>query len=548
MLSAMKTLLLTCAALLGAATLAAREPQAPWTADLGDGTYRNPVLWADYSDPDVIRTGDDYWMTASSFACVPGLQILHSTDLVNWEIVAAALPRLYDGAFDAPSHGNGVWAPSIRYHEGFYYIYWGDPDRGIYMIRSRDPRGEWSVPHLVKAARGMIDPCPLWDDDGRAYLVHGWAGSRAGFKSVLSVSEMSADGERLLGEEVLVFDGHDANPTVEGPKFYKRGGWYYIFAPAGGVKPGWQFVLRARSPFGPYEWRRVLHQGDTPTPGPHQGGWVEDVAGRSWFLHFVDEYAYGRVVHLQPMTWSDDGWCQIGEDSNSDGVGEPVARWQKPASRTPSALRMPAASDRFDGRTLGLQWQWAANPAAGWYFHHPAAGCLRLMCVRRPDGWRNLWDTPNLLLQKVSGPDCTFTARVRFRGAYDGDRAGLVVMGEDYALLGLERRDGKTLLTLARCAEADAGAAEQSEVSVAAPDGEVWLRCRIERQRNDDGTPRMCCRFSYSRDGRRFEPLGEPFVAQAGRWIGAKVGLVAEATQQRNDGGWLDVDEFLVTE
>lgn len=547
MLSAMKTLLLTCAALLGAATLAAREPQAPWTADLGDGTYRNPVLWADYSDPDVIRTGDDYWMTASSFACVPGLQILHSTDLVNWEIVAAALPRLYDGAFDAPSHGNGVWAPAIRCHEGVYYIYWGDPDRGIYMIRSRDPRGEWSAPHLVKAARGMIDPCPLWDDDGCAYLVHGWAGSRAGFKSVLSVSEMSADGERLLGEEVLVFDGHDANPTVEGPKFYKRGGWYYIFAPAGGVKPGWQLVLRARSPFGPYEWRRVLHQGNTPTPGPHQGGWVEDVAGRSWFLHFVDEYAYGRVVHLQPMEWSDDGWCLIGEDSNGDGVGEPVARWQKPASRTPSALRMPAASDRFDGRTLGLQWQWAANPATGWYFHHPAAGCLRLMCVRRPDGWRNLWDTPNLLLQKVSGPDCTFTARVRFRGAYDGDRAGLVVMGEDYALLGLERCDGKTLLTLARCAEADAGAAEQSEVSVAAPDGEVWLRCRIERQRNDDGTPRMCCRFSFSRDGRRFEPLGEPFVAQAGRWIGAKVGLVAEATQQRNDGGWLDVDEFLVT-
>ena len=120
-------------------------------------------------------------------------------------------------------------------------------------------------------------------------------------------------------------------------------------------------------------------------------------------------------------------------------------------------------------------------------------------------------------------------------------------MGEDYALLGLERRDGKTLLTLARCAEADAGTAEQSEVSVAAPDGEVWLRCRIERQRNDDGTPRMCCRFSFSRDGRRFEPLGEPFVAQAGRWIGAKVGLVAEAAQQRNDGGWLDVDEFLVT-
>lgn len=521
--------------------------QSVWTPDSGDGTYRNPVLWADYSDPDVIRTGDDYWMTASSFACVPGLQMLHSTDLVNWEIVNAALPRLYDAAFDVPSHGNGVWAPAIRFHDGWYYIYWGDPDRGIYMIRARDPRGEWSAPLLVKAARGIIDTCPLWDDDGRAYLVHGWAGSRAGFKSVLSVAEMSPDGTRLLSDEVLIFDGHDDNPTVEGPKFYKRNGWYYVFAPAGGVKPGWQLVLRSRSPFGPYECRRVLHQGDTATPGPHQGAWVEDTAGVSWFLHFVDMHAWGRVVHLQPMTWSEDGWCLIGEDRNGDGVGEPVETWTKPASRVAVTVKTPADSDLFDAPRLGLQWQWAANPGTGWYFCNPSRGLLRLMCVRRPEGWRSLWDTPNLLLQKIPAPDCTFTAKVRFRGAYEGDRAGLVLMGEDYGALTVELRGGTLSLVAAECLGADLGGTETPLFSVPFAGGDVWLRCRIERQTNADGTPRMVCRFAYSTDGRRFFDAGKPFTGREGRWIGVKVGLFAEAAQQRNDGGWLDADSFQVT-
>ena len=178
-------------------------------------------------------------MTASSFNHVPGLQILHSADLVHWTIVNAALPGMTpEEDFSLPSHGNGVWAPSIRCHDGIYRIFWGDPDRGIYCITAEDPAGEWSRPHLVIEGRGMIDPCPLWDDDGRVWLVHGWAGSRAGFKSVLSVRELAPDCSRAIGEEILIFDGkHNGNPTVEGPKFYKRDGWYYIFAPAGGVRP-----------------------------------------------------------------------------------------------------------------------------------------------------------------------------------------------------------------------------------------------------------------------------------------------------------------------
>lgn len=537
-----KILLLAC---LYACPAAA---QSVWTADRGDGTYKNPVLFADYSDPDVIRTGDDYWMTSSSFNCSPGLQILHSTDLVNWTLAGAALPRMYDAAFDAASHGNGVWAPAIRFHDGWYYIYWGDPDRGVYMTRTRDPRGTWEEPVLVRAAVGIIDTCPLWDDDGKAYLVHGWAGSRAGFKSMLSVCEMTLDGTRLVGDEVLIFDGHDAHPTVEGPKFYKRNGWYYVFAPAGGVKTGWQLALRSRSPWGPYECRKVLHQGDTATPGPHQGAWVEDTAGDSWFVHFVDRHAYGRVVHLQPMSWTDDDWCVIGVDRNGDGAGEPVDTFRKPASRVTCAVAAPADSDEFSSRTLGLQWQWHARPQTGWYFTDPSEGRLRLMCVRQAVGWRNLWDTPNLLLQKVPAPECTFTTRVMFRAAYEGDRAGLVMMGMDYGTLFAELRDGRLALVQAECRKADKGAPEVRNGEVPFAGGAVYLRCRIAWQTAANGTPRMLCRFSYSLDGQRFTDIGKPFTAREGRWIGAKIGYFASAGQQRNDGGWLDADWFRVTE
>ena len=521
--------------------------QGSWVADLGDGTYKNPVLYADYSDPDLVRVGDDYWMTASSFNCAPGLPILHSTDLVNWRLVGHALPIQEPRShFDRPAHGDGVWAPSIRYHEGWFYIYWGDPDHGIYMVKSQDPSGEWTKPHLVMEGKGIIDTCPLWDEDGRAYLVHGWAGSRAGFKSILSVVELSPDGERVIGREVMVFDGHRDHPTVEGPKFYKRNGWYYIFAPAGGVKPGWQLVLRSRSPYGPYECRKVLHQGNSRIPGPHQGGWVEDAAGDAWFMHFVDMYAYGRVVHLQPMKWLDDDWCTIGIDQNGDGVGEPVEFHRKPAGN--SSICTPAASDEFSSRELGLQWQWHANAGWNWSFTNPTAGELRLYNQLLPSG--NLWEAGNLLLQKVDAPNYTATAHLHFYPSYEGDRAGLVMMGLDYSTLGFELRNGKIYLRHTIRQKADKGGEEQTtaEVEIGTFEGrapyEALLRCEIVQEQNPDLTPRMVCRFSYSLDGKRFRRLGEEFTAREGKWIGAKIGFYATAEIKKNDGGWVDLDWF----
>ena len=243
-----------------------------WVSDKGDGTYVNPVIHADYSDPDACVVGDDFFMTASSFNCTPGLPILHSTDLVNWEIINYAIKSVEPADYYASArHGKGVWAPSIRYHNGEFYIYWGDPDFGIFMVKTKDIYGEWEKPVLVKAGKGMIDPCPLWDEDGNVYLAHAWAGSRTGFNSIITVCEMNREGSAVISAPVMVFDGNDGtNHTIEGAKFYKRNGYYYIFAPAGGVVTGWQLVLRSKNVYGPYEPRIVMAQVKTDINGPHQ--------------------------------------------------------------------------------------------------------------------------------------------------------------------------------------------------------------------------------------------------------------------------------------
>jgi len=323
--------------------------------------YQNPIIFADYSDPDVIRDGEDYYLVASSFDCIPALPILHSRDLVKWKILGYAAERL---PF-TPEPGGGVWAPSLRKHDGWFFIYFGDPDRGIFMTRARDMRGPWEPLTLVREAKGWIDPCPLWDDDGSMYLVHAWAKSRAGFNSVLTVNRMSADGRRVLDEGTVVFDGREKQPTIEGPKFYKRNGWYYIFAPAGGVKRGWQTVLRSKNVFGPYEDRIILED------GLHQGAWVDD-----WFIHFQDRGAYGRVVHLQKLKWINE-WPEI------DVV---------PASLVPSTLQ---ASDEFNDAKLGLQWQWNGNPGK----YSLKNGALQLR-------------TDQPLLQKFPAPAFTATTKV----------------------------------------------------------------------------------------------------------------------------------------
>jgi beta-xylosidase len=416
-----------------------------WVADNGDGTYRNPILHADYSDPDAIRVGEDFYMVSSSFEDIPGLPILHSKDLVNWTIIGHALQRQQPVEhFSTPRHGEGVWAPSIRYHKGEFYIYYPDPDFGIYLTKAKNAKGPWSEPVLVEGGKGLIDPCPLWDDNGQVFLVHAYAGSRAGIKSIIVVKKMNAEGTKTLDQGVLVYDGHELDPTIEGPKFYKRNGYYYIFAPAGGVPTGWQLVLRSSSVYGPYERKVVMDQGRSPVNGPHQGAWVTTSTGEDWFLHFQDKDAYGRIVHLQPLKWINN-WPVIGTDADGDGKGEPVLRYKKPNVGKQYPVQTPAERDEFNGQTLGLQWQWMANNKANWYFVNPSTQALRLYSVPLPDSAHSLWDVPNVLLQKFPAEQFMATTKISFKPneRIENETAGLVVMGYSYNGLALKsKKDG----------------------------------------------------------------------------------------------------------
>lgn len=521
-----------------------------WVSDKGNGMYRNPVLHADYSDPDVCAVGEDYFLTASSFNCTPGPPILHSKDLVNWKIVNYALKKVEPVEYyNEPRHGKGVWAPSIRFHEGMYYIYWGDPDFGIFMVKTRNPYGEWDKPVLVKAGKGMIDPCPLWDDDGRVYLAHAWAGSRAKFNSVLTVCELNKEGTKVISDPVLVFDGNDGvNHTIEGAKFYKRNGFYYLFAPAGGVVSGWQLVMRSKNVYGPYEARIVMAQGKTDINGPHQGGWVDTPAGESWFLHFQDKGAYGRVLHLNPMKWVND-WPVIGVDKDGDGCGDPVSRYRKPKTDKTYPIETPVESDEFDTRKLRLQWEWHANYQDVFGFT-TNMGYARIYGHELSSHFKNFWEVPNLLMQKFPAEEFTATTKLKVSAKDDGQLSGLIIMGWDYSWIGVEKQGEKFLLKQAICKDAEQGNLEQvSTLAVLEPsrkfeaglfpnyEREIYIRVRVSKE--------AYCRFSYSLDGKKFTEAGTLFKARQGKWIGAKVGMFS-VTPHGKERGWVDVDWFRV--
>ena len=518
----------------------------PWISDQGDGTYRNPVLFADYSDPDAIRVGEDYYLVASSFHAVPGLPILHSKDLVNWKIINHVfdLQRPVDH-FSVARHGEGAWAPAIRFHNNKYWVFFPDPDFGIYVSTATDPAGKWSEPHLIKSGKGLIDPCPFWDDDGQAYLIHGWAMSRAGIANLLTLHKLDADVTHVVDAGEVIIDGNKLPDwkTLEGPKLYKRNGYYYVFAPSGGVSEGYQAVFRSRKIYGPYEHRVVLAQGGTSVNGPHQGAWVDTAKGEDWFLHFQERGPYGRVTHLQPMVWHDD-WPMIGNDPDGDGKGEPFLTHKKPNVGRTYPIETPQASDEFDAAVLGLQWQWNGNPQPNWVSFVARPGFLRLSCLPAPEKRSSgapasdtLYDMPSLLLQKFPAPEFTVTTELEFSPVGDGETAGLLVFGYDYAWIGLQRTASGLRLICAVNKEANRpGAREQENEGLDVKDSKVHLRVTVEQT--------ALCQFSYSLDGASYTPLGKPFKASVDRWVGAKVGLFAKAPALTPKTGRADFNWF----
>lgn len=507
-------------------------------ANLHGDTYTNPIIHADYSDPDVVASPDGrtFWMTASSFQDSPGLPILKSTDLVNWELVNYAIDRVppYDAYRDRPQHGHGVWAPSIKYHNGEYYIYWGDPDFGVFMVKTTDPAGRWSEPMLVREAKGMIDPTPFWDEDGKAYMANGWAASRAGFNSIITVSELTPDGTATIGVPKVVFDGNDGvNHTIEGPKLYKRDGYYYIFSPAGGVVNGWQLVMRSRNIYGPYESRVVMAQGDTDINGPHQGAWISTPQAGDWFLHFQDRGAYGRITHLNPMEWVD-GWPVIGIDKDGDGCGEPARKFRKPAL-TPYV--MPKDSDP------SLLYQWEANYNDHFGFDIPD-GLKRIFGHKLPNDTVDLREVPNVWLMKFPAERFSLTSRVRIsaKKTSEGVSSGIMVIGTDYARLGL-RKEGD-VFRLQYAVSTAPGMEEVRDLGVISPtriyeaglypnmECDLWLRVSVDKE--------AFCRLSYSTDGRHFKEAGG-FKANRGAWMGAKLGFCSITPPGIRERGWIDI-------
>jgi beta-xylosidase len=281
-----------------------------------------------------------------------------------------------------------------------------------------------------------------------------------------------------------------------------------------------------------------MEQGKTEINGPHQGAWVDTPTGEDWFIHFQDKEAYGRIVHLQPMKWVND-WPVIGADPDRNGTGEPVIIYKKPMTGKTFPKQVPATSDEFNGPTLGLQWQWQANPQATWSFL-TSQGTLRLYSQKTPDSARNYWDVPNLLLQKFPAEEFMMTTRMVFKpnAKLENERAGIIVMGQSYASLLL--RSGKTgpVLVSSVCMDAAKGKSENETAIVAVPDGVVHLRVIVERG--------GLCTFGYSIDGKKYTMIPGKFKAEPGRWIGAKTGLFCTRATQINDSGYADFDWFRV--
>lgn len=495
--------------------------QLTW-GDMGDGTFRNPVLNADYSDPDVVRVGDKYYMVASDFHFM-GMQVLESSDLVNWHIVSQIYDRLdYPGWDNNKRYAGGSWAPSIRWHDGRLWVFFCTPHEGLFMTTATDPAGPWTPLHCVKRVKKWEDPCPLWDDDGQAYLGHSVHGA-----GPIIVHRMSADGRELLDEGRTVYEG----PVAEGTKWLKRNGSYYLSIPEGGVGEGWQTLLRSDNIYGPYERRIVLEQGSTGVNGPHQGALVDTPDGSEWwFVHFQATTPLGRVMHLQPAQWTDDGWLSIGEDYDGNGIGEPVASYRKPCPADENDIRpeLPQTSDEFTAdnlywrgqqqSALGLQWQWCHNPVDSAWSLTERDGWLTLHALPAD----SLRDCRNMLTQKVTGYRSEATTLIDCRHLTPTTFAGLLCTGKQFRAIGVSPEGVFTECDGRREMIASSGVLSSGVTSagVSADNAPrlIWLRVTIDNNINSH-------RFSYSTDGSTFHPAGEPFAMREGYWKGLRIGM-----------------------
>jgi beta-xylosidase len=505
-------------------TVALSQPKTGAWGDQGNGTYINPILNADYSDPDVCRVGDKYYMICSEFHYM-GMPVLESNDMVNWKIVSHIYSRLdFPGYDKVDSYANGSWAPSIRYHNGRFIVYFCTPTEGLFMSSSEKPEGPWSPLVEVRRVEKWEDPCPLWDDDGKAYLGHSLLGA-----GPIIIHRMSEDGTQLLDDGLTVYTG----PVAEGVKMFKKDGYYYISIPEGGVSVGWQTILRSKNIYGPYEKKVVLEQGSTSVNGPHQGALVDTPDGDWWFFHFQSAGALGRVVHLQPAHWHD-GWPVIGVDIDRNGIGEPVYVWKKPVDG--NTVHAPQSDDDFDVPTLGLQWQFNHNPDnTAWSLSEKSGN----LCMKALYG-ESFLRAKNTLTQKIMGTSGEAVVALDVSKMAEGQKAGLCSFGELYGLVGVQRTGGKNYLFFETNSKSGTGN-NTSDTSKNYFDKQpvnikvIYLKLKLDLISGNN-------HFYYSTDNRRFIPFGKDFGAVFSFWKGTRIGLFSYNELQ--DGGTALFDWF----
>ena len=480
--------------------LSAQGTPGKW-GDQGNGTYINPILNADYSDPDVIRVRDKYYMIASDFHFL-GMQVLESSDMINWKLISQIYHHFdFPGWDNNQQYAGGSWAPSIRYHDNKFWVFFCTPKEGLFMSNAVNPSGPWSPLHLVKKVEKWEDPCPFWDEDGQAYLGR----SRHGAGPII-IHKMSADGTRLLDEGMTVYTG----PVAEGTKIFKKDGYYYLSIPEGGVGTGWQTILRSKNIYGPYEKKVVLEQGSTTINGPHQGAIVDTPDDQWAFFHFQHHHALGRVVHLQPMHWEND-WPVIGVDFDRNGIGEPVYVCQKPIES--KTIFAPQTDDDFSTPNLSLQWQFNHNPTDHAWSLSAHPGSLTLKALKSS----TFRLARNTLTQKIMGNISEATIAMDFTEIADGQRCGLACMGKENKVLGIKMEKGQKYLYISN---------DTTEISTTFLNGnQIYLRVSIDMLNQK-------FQYFYSTDNIRFIPYGTSFFIPFGFWKGARIALYCYNKEQ----------------
>lgn len=492
---------------------------AAWQSDNGDGTFTNPPLYADYPDPDIIRVGEDFYFITTTFANVPGLRILHSKDLVNWEIVSHIIPRL-EGAKDydldgGVSYRNGVFAPSLRYHKGTFYVAVTPNGHGqkTFIYSAKDPCGPWTGRELDRAA---FDPGLFIDEDGKGYIM-----TSGGWDGTATLLTLSDDFTKIVGEKKVYYQR-----GAEGSKIVKRGEWYYMFNAVPSRLA--LTVSRARSLEGPWETKPQIND----RTGGHQGAIVDLPDGSDFGFVMIDDRFAGRMTQMSPIFWTN-GWPVWG---TPDAPGKVPATARKPVQGKP--VLKPATSDDFDSSRLGLQWAWNHNPDDTRWSLTNRPGFLRL----EPTKASEFWLARNTLTQKGQGPWSRGIVKLDLSNLKPGDVCGFGTLGKFNGHIAVScGEDGKLSLSM-NVIEDSAQQGRKTDARVASqPITSKGIHLRTDL---DFKAGKAEC--AYSLDGREWSPLGGEFKSaydwRTGTFQGPQFAIFCYNPSP--GGGFVDVDQF----